>query len=103
MNPGTSITVAIQKPTGCRGSPKKHAANLCDNPENPKHKRIRIPLNKILMSHRLRTNGSMNLILVLSNRTKQFIDVPNENAQRCAAEGSRLDPRRDRRIRWSKS
>src|ERR1039457_2512890 len=27
----------------------------------------------------------------------------NENAQRCAAEGSRLKPRRDRRIRCSKS
>jgi hypothetical protein len=29
--------------------------------------------------------------------------TPNENAQRCAAEGSGLKPRRDRRIRCSKS
>ena len=29
--------------------------------------------------------------------------LPNEDAQRCAAEGFGLKPRRDRRIRWSKS
>jgi hypothetical protein len=27
----------------------------------------------------------------------------NNGAQRCAAEGAGLQPRRDRRIRWSKS